>query len=59
MTNAKIYKDAKLLNVFENIDMKLYLADGELRYDFIVHPQADPDKIQFKIVGSEGYEIKK
>lgn len=38
--------------------MKLYLADGELRYDFIVHPQADPDKIQFKIVGSEGYEIK-
>jgi hypothetical protein len=58
VTNAKIYNEAMLVNVFDNIDMKLYLAEGELRYDFIVHPQADPNKIRFKILGSEGYEVK-
>ncbi len=56
--NARIFEGVKLLDVFENIDMKLYFDESELRYDFIVQPYADPNKIKFKILGSEGSEIK-
>lgn len=55
--NAKIYEEVKLLNVFDKIDIKFYFEEYELRYDFIVQPYADPNKIKFIILGSEGYEI--
>ena len=33
-------------NIYDNIDLKMYSNDGNLKYDFIVKANADPQKIK-------------
>lgn len=48
-----LYKEAIVKNVYNGIDIRYYFDQGSLRYDYIVHPGADPAQIQFTLKGSE------
>ncbi|MCX7743002.1 MAG: SBBP repeat-containing protein [Flavobacteriales bacterium] len=46
-----LYKEALIKNVYEGIDIRYYFDRGFLRYDYVVHPGADPTQIKFKLKG--------
>lgn len=48
-----LYKEAVIQQIYEGIDMRYYFDKGSLRYDYIVHPGADPSQIKFNLEGSE------
>lgn len=48
---AELYKEVLVKNVYEGIDIRYYFDSGFLRYDFIVHPGANPKQIKFKLKG--------
>lgn len=39
--------------MYNGIDIRYYFDKGSLRYDYIVHPGADPTQIQFTFKDSE------
>jgi len=50
---VKSYASVTYKNLYENIDLKFYQTpEGELEYDFIVHPGGDYKKIQLDIQGA-------
>ena len=48
-----LYKEALVKQVYEGIDMRYYFDKGSLRYDYLVHPGADPSQIKFNLEGSD------
>jgi Secretion system C-terminal sorting domain/Beta-propeller repeat len=54
-----LYKEALVKEVYHGIDMRYYFDKGLLRYDFIVHPGADPKQIKFSYEGSNESFINK
>ncbi len=48
-----LYKEAIVKNVYNGIDLRYYFDKGSLRYDYIVHPGADPSQIVFTLEGSD------
>ena len=38
-------------NIYDDIDFKIYTKNGQLKYDFIVHPGADPSQIVMVYTG--------
>ena len=53
ITNVKVYSEVTYTNYKDGIDLKFYIDNGMLRYDFIVHPYADPELIQIAFNGAE------
>ena len=51
MTDIASFKNLIYKDVYPNIDMKLYIIEGKIRYDFIVHPGGNPKNIQLKMLG--------
>jgi hypothetical protein len=51
------YENVKIENIYEGIDMKFYFDNGELRYDYIVKPNADPNQIELEIKGGDSFRI--
>ena len=51
------FRRVEYQGVYEGIDLVYYGRDGELEYDFVVHPGADPSEIRLRIGGAEGAEI--
>ncbi|MFZ4399448.1 MAG: gliding motility-associated C-terminal domain-containing protein [Bacteroidales bacterium] len=47
-SNVLKYNVVNYKNIYDNIDFKLYSSNKFLKYDFIIKPFADPDKIQLK-----------
>jgi hypothetical protein len=52
-TYVGLYKEAIVKSVYEGIDLRYYFDNGNLRYDYIVHPYADPSQIVFTLEGSD------
>ena len=52
-TYVGLYKEAVVKNVYNGIDLRYYFEKGSLRYDYIVHPGADPSQIVFTLEGSD------
>jgi hypothetical protein len=50
-TYVGLYKEAVVKNVYNGVDLRYYFDKGYLRYDFIVHPGADPSQIKFELEG--------
>jgi hypothetical protein len=50
-SNVGLYKEAVVKNVYNGIDLRYYFENGYLRYDFVVHPGADPSQIKFELDG--------
>jgi len=50
---VKEYEKITIKEVYEGIDWSLYRTkDGVLKYDFVVHPGADPAKIKLRYIGA-------
>lgn len=47
------YGKVRLKSVYPGIDLVYYGNDGELEYDFILSPLADPGKLNFRVTGAE------
>ncbi|MCX8081548.1 MAG: SBBP repeat-containing protein, partial [Bacteroidia bacterium] len=47
------YEELIFENFYRSIDLRFYAHEGWLRFDFIVHPGANPFDIHFKIEGSD------
>jgi hypothetical protein len=48
-----LYKEVVVKDVYKGIDLRYYFDKGGLRYDYVVHPGADPSQIVFTLEGSE------
>jgi len=48
-----LYKEAVVKEVYKGIDLRYYFDKGGLRYDYVVHPGADPAQIVFTLEGSD------
>jgi hypothetical protein len=53
-----LYKEAVVKDVYQGIDIRYYFDKGSLRYDFIVHPNADPNQIKFTLRGQDNVYTK-
>ncbi len=50
-TNAAVFAEVYLHNIYPGIDLRYYEKNGHLEYDFIVQPTANPAQIQFQHKG--------
>lgn len=50
---VKSYKTITYRNIYDNIDLKWYYSDGNLKYDYIVNPGGNYKLIEYKIKGAE------
>jgi hypothetical protein len=57
-TNVGLFEEVLVKNVYEGIDIRYYFDQSTLRYDYIVHPGANPNNIQFKLSGQYFDETK-
>lgn len=55
--NVGLYNKVKGKNIYKGIDLKYYHQDGSMRYDIIVHPNANPSQIKLKIEGSDEVKL--
>ncbi len=55
--NVKSYSDVTYKSIYNGIDLKWYEREGNLEYDFIVSPNADPSKIKLQINGAKKLTI--
>ena len=43
--------------IYQGIDLRIYIYDNTLKYEFIVHPQADPSQIKLKYEGASSVTV--
>lgn len=55
-TNVKAYASILYQNVYNGIDFRVSSSGNNLKYDFIVKPQADPSQIKIEYCGADGVE---
>lgn len=59
-SECKIFQAVTYHNIYPGIDLRYYIDGGaNLKYDFIVHPGADPEKIAMKYQGATSLKIEK
>jgi len=50
-TNCRIYQGITYKNIYPNIDIRYYTQEGRLKYDIIIHPGGDVNRIAMKYDG--------
>lgn len=55
-SNVHLFSSFKLQNIYNGIDMVYYYNDNEVRYDFVVTPNSNPNQIIMKFEGQ--YSVK-
>ncbi len=56
-TEVGQFDEMTIDNIYEGIDLRYYYKDGNIKYDYIVNPNADPNKIKFKFNGDNANKI--
>ncbi|MBX3042974.1 MAG: T9SS type A sorting domain-containing protein [Candidatus Kapabacteria bacterium] len=57
ISNVYSYQEVVYEGIYEGIDLRFYYDEGSLRYDYIVHPEADPKKISMEIIHSDNPKL--
>jgi gliding motility-associated-like protein len=57
--DCQIYQAVLYRDVYPNIDVRYYTANGVLKYDFIVHPGGDISRIAMYFDGVDGLRLNK
>jgi Beta-propeller repeat len=57
ISNVPQYRQVKVANVYEGIDLILYTHGNDLEYDFVVAPGADPKQVQVVFEGVKGMRV--
>lgn len=53
-----LYKAVTYHNIYPNIDLRYYFSkEGNLKYDFVVHPGGDPTVIKLRYEGADDLEL--
>ena len=47
------YQEILYENIYDGIDLKFYLYENTLKYDFIVHPKGNYENIKMKYIGAD------
>jgi gliding motility-associated-like protein len=55
--DCKIYQAVTYQNIYPGIDIRYYTSNGQLKYDVIVHPGANPDQISLQYKGLDKINI--
>jgi hypothetical protein len=55
--NVPTFGEVSYLGVYPGIDVKYHGTQGQLEYDFVVAPGADPGAIRFRVAGADGVSI--
>lgn len=55
--DAGAYEEVIYQGVYPGIDLRIYIYDSTLKYEFIVHPQADASRIRLKYEGASDISI--
>jgi len=55
--NCRIYQAITYREVYKGIDVRYYTANGVLKYDFVVHPGANPNNIALYFDGAESIKV--
>ncbi|WP_138477450.1 gliding motility-associated C-terminal domain-containing protein [Dyadobacter bucti] len=55
--NVKGYEEIRYQNLYDGIDMRIYMHRFTLKYEFIVHPQADASQIRMKYSGTDDISL--
>lgn len=58
ITNVKASTEVTYKNIYANIDLRFYSVNNTLKYDFILHPGANPTDIQFAYNGYDNLTLK-
>lgn len=57
-SNCKIYQAVTFKNIYPNIDIRYYTANGTLKYDLIVHPGGNINDVNLYFDGVDGLRVK-
>ncbi|MDC1068419.1 SBBP repeat-containing protein [Candidatus Kapabacteria bacterium] len=57
LQNVPVYDNIILDNVYDNIDLRVYLDEGTPRYDFLVRPGANLDDIAYSFTGTKSFKV--
>ncbi|MFY8004027.1 MAG: hypothetical protein ACOVNR_04260, partial [Chitinophagaceae bacterium] len=58
-SECKIFTAVTFKNLYPNIDIRYYTNNGQLKYDLIIHPGADPSNIAILYDGANSVAVKK
>ncbi|PSL50187.1 gliding motility-associated-like protein [Chitinophaga niastensis] len=58
-SNVKSFQGINYNSIYPGIDAHIYSDASQLKYDLIIQPGANPDKIQLSYEGPTGMELKK
>lgn len=56
-TNLSPFQEIYIKEIYPNTDLKIYFKDNSIKYDFILHPNANPDNIVLKYIGLKGIDF--
>lgn len=54
---ASSYESITYQNIYQNIDLKYYIYDNKMKYDYVVHKNGHIEDIQLTAEGIEGLEV--
>lgn len=57
-SNCKIYQGVTFRNIYPNIDIRYYTANGTLKYDLIVNPGGNINDVNLYFEGVDGLKVK-
>jgi gliding motility-associated-like protein len=57
-SNCKIYQAVTFKNIYPNIDIRYYTANGTLKYDLIVNPGGNINDVNLYFDGVDGLKVK-
>jgi gliding motility-associated-like protein len=57
-SNCKLYQAVTYKNVYPNIDIRYYTHEGQLKYDIVIHPGGDINRIALKYEGVDKLTLK-
>jgi gliding motility-associated-like protein len=58
-TGCRVFNGLTFKNVYKNVDVRYYSDNGNLKYDLVVKPGADINKIALQFAGLDGLEMNK
>jgi len=57
-SRVSAFEEVWYRDIYEGIDLRIYASDSNIKYDFVVHPGADPNQILLEYIGIENLCVK-
>lgn len=51
--NCRVFQGVTYKNIYPNIDVRYYTNDGQLKYDIVVHPGGDINRVRMQYTGAD------